>query len=38
MSTPALVMIVIGIVLIWAAIKDKNPVDEAKRILARGSG
>lgn len=34
MTIPELLLIAVGMLLIWAGIKDKNPLAEIKNVLA----
>jgi hypothetical protein len=36
MTIPELLLLTVGMLLIWAGIKDKNPLTEIKTILAPG--
>jgi len=36
MTIPELILLSIGMLLIWAGIKDKNPLAEIKQVLAGG--
>lgn len=33
MNLVGILLVIVGSVLLWAAIKDKNPLDEVKRVL-----